>query len=147
MAGDQVTAGGRWARWLLLACTIIGLAAMHTLGHSGPEADGHGHAGHHPPEIAVGADMPAGVAADGGCAGCGQVSGPEAPERGGMSVWSVCVAVLTGLTAAIVMLALLVRWRAPTGGPPRARAGPPLVHGPPPRRTGLTLAAISVLRI
>jgi hypothetical protein len=36
------TAGtGRVARWMLLACTLFGLAAMHTLGHAGMQMGAH----------------------------------------------------------------------------------------------------------
>jgi hypothetical protein len=33
--------GGRWARLVLLLCTLVGLAAMHTLGHGGHDAAAH----------------------------------------------------------------------------------------------------------
>lgn len=38
---------GRVARWVLLACTLFGLAAMHTLGHGGMHGPAtHETAGH-----------------------------------------------------------------------------------------------------
>jgi hypothetical protein len=42
---DEAVAAGRMARWLLLACTLLGLAAMHTLGHAAmsmPQHSSHG---------------------------------------------------------------------------------------------------------
>jgi FlaG/FlaF family flagellin (archaellin) len=43
-------AGGRIARLLLLACTLFGLAAMHTIGHGGVDHVSH----HDEPQAAVG---------------------------------------------------------------------------------------------
>ncbi|MCI4063937.1 hypothetical protein MRQ36_15610 [Micromonospora sp. R77] len=33
---------GRWMRLVLLCCTLVGLAAMHTLGHGAHASDSHG---------------------------------------------------------------------------------------------------------
>jgi hypothetical protein len=41
---------GRSVRWLLLACTLFGLAAMHTIGHAGMRLEA---AGHHPATMAA----------------------------------------------------------------------------------------------
>ncbi|MGW1056908.1 hypothetical protein [Micromonospora rubida] len=37
-----VLTAGRWARLALLVCTLVGLAAMHTLGHGAHGGGGHG---------------------------------------------------------------------------------------------------------
>ncbi len=36
--------GGRPARWMLLLCTLLGPATMHTAGHAGMRIDAHPHA-------------------------------------------------------------------------------------------------------
>ncbi|WP_433316093.1 hypothetical protein [Micromonospora chersina] len=51
MAGTAAT--GRWVRLLLLLCTLVGLTAMHTLGHGAHSPSGQP-AGHEE-EIARGA--------------------------------------------------------------------------------------------
>lgn len=60
--------GGRWARLALLLCTLVGLAAMHTLGHGAHSGGTHG--GHdgaaprdgHPVAVALADVMAASVA-------------------------------------------------------------------------------------
>ncbi|WP_412747755.1 hypothetical protein [Krasilnikovia sp. M28-CT-15] len=136
---------GRLARWLLLACTLFGLAAMHTLGHAGLNMEAH--SGHAPVSV-----MTSGVMDGAGpvtwvtsvvdaCPGCPPGSGHD-----GMSGWDVCLAVLTGFAAlALLAVSLTGLWsdRAPVGTtwmPLRVPRGPPL-------GLGLVLAAGSVLRI
>lgn len=113
-------ATGRSVRWLLLFCTALGLAFMHTLGHAGVDG-GHSR----PPALQAVAGMPAlaGVAdcPDGHCDG-----------HGGPSAWSVCLAILTGLGLVVLLAVLLlavIRWhglRAPalTGSAAVPRAPP-----------------------
>lgn len=128
---------GRVARWLLLSCTLFGLALMHTIGHTGQH--------HHPDAtapVAVSLDVPTLVPAEcpaGHCDGHGS---------GGMSGWSVCVAVLGGLVA-VALLAALVAWVLSGRGRARAEAGgqPRAPRGPPRRAAGLALASVAVLRI
>lgn len=142
------------ARWLLLACTVVGLSAMHTLGHAGT----HRAHGEHPlpadrmASAAVAmtgtslttvlAGTAAAVAADCGCAHVR----PSAPGHGGLPTWSVCLAILGGLAVVVLAALRLMRSRryAEPGG--MAAALPLVPRGPPRRRTGLILATVSVLR-
>ncbi|GAA3347331.1 hypothetical protein GCM10020358_61710 [Amorphoplanes nipponensis] len=172
MRSDGTGQTGRFARLILLACTVFGLATMHTLGHSGvhaPAADPHGAASAGMASLAVNVPL-VGMAAPGGMASGATVHdrgllrdvavpasagvcdgrcahAPGSSPHGGTAGWGVCVAVLGGL-AMLVLLALAVagsRTRG-TGGPePRRRSV--VSRGPPVRRRGLALAAGSVLRI
>jgi membrane-associated phospholipid phosphatase len=127
---------GRAARWLLLACTLFGLAAMHTLGHAGMRMA----ADHHGVQVAAG-PVTMGLA-DAVGAHC-----PDGHCDGAMSGWSVCLAVLGGL-AVIVLLAILLSWAAS-----RRRVRLHLVavsaapRAPPRRTAGLTTASVAVLRM
>ncbi|MFD0578414.1 DUF6153 family protein [Dactylosporangium darangshiense] len=120
---------GRTARLVLLLATLVGLAAMHTLGHDGPHLTTPAHTGH----MATAAhDAPV-------------LDGP-ANGHHGMSGWDVCLAVLVAFAVLLLAAALLHGRRAAgaahlTGR--TARTGP---RAPPPRRVGLTLATVSVLR-
>ncbi len=167
--------GGRWGRLALLLCTLIGLAAMHTLGHgahSGGTHAGHGGAtprdGHPAPAaladgavalwaFAGGMDVPVGgmVAAvtlgvragcpAGGCAPARLL--PDGGRADGPSGWSACLAVLGALgVALLVAVLLLTRARAP--GPPSRQAGGVSAgpRAPPSRPLGLRLAEVSVSR-
>ncbi|MFI5894887.1 DUF6153 family protein [Actinoplanes sp. NPDC051513] len=141
MTGEPAAVAGRAARWLLLACTLFGLAAMHTLGHSGMHMDDH--AGHQPtgPVMAAAAAMnissdAVAITVTAGCPGCG-----------GMAEWNVCLAVLTGLAVLVLLAALLLARRRPGGAPARSARTRPRVPRGPPRPAGLAVTAISVLRI
>jgi hypothetical protein len=147
----EVTGIGRAARWVLLFCTLIGLATMHTLGHAGVHLGVSAHATAMPGGAAAEMDAAAApgrlsesvVAAP--CSGdhCG-----GQPDHGGLGGWSVCLAVLGGLAAVTVLLAglLLGHRRGPARVP-----GPAPVHRcaarAAPERTGLRVASVSVLRI
>lgn len=147
---QRTVTAGRVARWLLLSCTLLGLALMHTIGHTGAHAgrphqsaaamaapDGEGLV----PSIVAGAaallapaDCPAGH-----CDGHGS---------GGMSGWSVCVAILGGLLAVALLAALLASAISGRGHRRAESAGRPRVpRGPPHRPAGLALASVAVLRI
>jgi hypothetical protein len=149
---DGTGQGGRFVRLLLLAGTLFGLATMHTLGHAGMQT----HHDHHIAEIAAAASGPAHELAvmhevaepssagvcDGGCA---HAPGPS--PHGGMTGWSICVAVL-GAFAMIFLVAMVVarsrRRRPPEPGTDRWAV---VSRGPPVRPVGLAMAAVSVLRI
>ncbi len=178
---------GRLVRLLLLLCTLVGLTAMHTLGHvahaSADHATRHGTAQHPAPvepaapsTLAEPATAPAltGAAAHsalaamavlpavagmavrpvlaGAASGCPgdarQVRALPLGDLGGdPSGWSVCLAVLGALAAALLVAVLLragSRLAGPTvGGPFRVAAGS---RAPPTRPYGLRLATASVLR-
>ncbi|MET8837905.1 DUF6153 family protein [Micromonospora sp. NPDC004540] len=132
---------GRWVRLLLLLCTLVGLTAMHTLGHGGHASAGRpaAHAAGHTGEAATAPD----------CMddGCPVRALPLTHPGGDPSGWSICLAVL-GAFAVVLLLAVLLRAGsrgvAPAaGGPLRHAAGP---RAPPPRPYGLRLATTSVLR-
>lgn len=159
---------GQVARLVLLACTLLGLAAMHTIGHGAAShgAASHGAAGH-------GADRPDAVghlamdtadvvgamtqttsivsdllAGSDGCAGDGCTHAASTPSGdGGMGGWELCVAVLSAFGIAVLLAALLTaavtgRLRRPAG----RECGAAAPRGPPVRPFGLTLATVSVLR-
>ncbi|MFU8870893.1 DUF6153 family protein [Micromonospora sp. SL4-19] len=141
--GTQTAMTGRWVRLLLLLCTLVGLTAMHTLGHGAHASAGHAiaHGEGHPVAGSVG------VVEDCSGDGCHGSALPLRDLGGDPSGWSVCLAVL-GAFAVALLVAVLLRARsrvaAPTlGGPYRAAAGP---RAPPPRPYGLRLATASVLR-
>jgi hypothetical protein len=139
-------------RWILLAWTLLGMAAMHTIGHIGA---GHSMAMPEPPaaqrvqttammlaEHAVHVSAPASKPCPSGCAHArdgGQTGGGH-PDS-----WSVCLAILAAFAAAVLSGWLL---RATTGGganrPMRPLAITP--RAPPAGGVGLRLAGLSVLR-
>ena len=146
---------------MLLSCTLFGLAMMHTLGHAGPRAMTHHQLaaavgvaadGVHdspalsvlvPPALASAAFVPS-TMASGHCSGdhC------DGHGSGGMSGWSVCLAVLSGLIALVLLVALLswmVAGRGRTRGKHAGRS--PVPRGPPRRMAGLALVSVAVLRI
>jgi hypothetical protein len=136
--GRRTPAAGRLARWILLSCTLFGLATMHTLGHAGPEARGH---------LSPAA---AASAADGVTAMAAPLSRecPAGHCDSGMSGWSVCLAVLSGFAGAILLAALLSWATAGRGRAFGTASGRPTVpRGPPRRPAALTLASVAVLRI
>jgi len=150
---DGTGHGGPFARLILLACTLFGLATMHTLGHAGPHLHGHDHhlaeavaavsgSAHALDVMSEVAEPAPGGVCDGGCA-----HGPGPAPHGGTAGWSVCVAVLAAL-AVIFLLALVVA-RSRGGRPPGSGTNRWAVvsRGPPVRSAGLTMAATSVLRV
>jgi hypothetical protein len=138
----------RVPRWVLPIVLVLGVAAMHTLGHlshgrghgTASGAIGHGTApGHgrvHAPSV-----LPLAVAVD---------SGQEVSGLGGtlprLDPSSVCLAVLPSFLLLLMATAMLrARRRRNTGAigaRPAARGG-----RSPPRRTALRLARLSVLRV
>ena len=149
----------RIARLLLLFCTLLGLAAMHTIGHDAAgHGTGHGHV-RSPPAAAtqhviamaqVGLSAVVPVVEPVGCAGdgCTPVDLMVHGTSGGMSGWGLCVAVLSSFAIALLLSALLLtrvtgRSRLPDLGGGAARSP----RGPPGRALGLSVAAMSVLRM
>ena len=129
---------GWLGRWLLLACTLVGLAAMHSLGHGGAD---HVRA---VTDNAVTRMMGAEPVAVSDCDGCSHLSGPHQHD---MTMRDVCLAVLTAF-AVVLLLAVLRLSRS------RARTAPGSVQhsyavgprAPPSALVGLTLATVSVRR-
>ncbi|GIJ49623.1 hypothetical protein Val02_65090 [Virgisporangium aliadipatigenens] len=126
---------GRYARWILLACTLLGVAAMHTLGHID---GGHGHG-----TPSAGTVVMADVAAD--CAGDGCLGGHHRDEHMPMS-WSVCLAVVAGLAVATLLLWSIAARGRSASRPVDAPRIPWHSRGPPLPGAGLVLATTSVLR-
>ncbi|RZU53970.1 hypothetical protein EV385_5906 [Krasilnikovia cinnamomea] len=141
---------------MLLACTLFGLAAMHTLGHAGLHMEAH--TDHRPagPVVTVAAVTAAGPAVMevsasvvDGCPGCPHGADPSGSGHGdgGMSGWDVCLAVLTGFAALGLLAGLLLARSRPDRAPSGTPRTPPRVPRGPPLRLGLVLAAGSVLRV
>jgi hypothetical protein len=136
---------GRTARLVLLLATALGLALMHTLGHTGVRTDGHPAMTGMSTTAAVGAAgmLSAVVAAaqpcpDGHCDGHG---------GHGSGAWSACLAILTGLAVVVMLLWLLTVVQGRRLLPVPAVLRPLSPRAPPDRSTGLTLASAAVLRI
>jgi hypothetical protein len=129
-------------RWLLLACTLLGLAVMHTVGHASARMTPHDA---HPGTVAAMAPpLASWVAADAG----ESCSGEHCDGHGAMSGWSVCLAILQGFAVAFLLALVLLAVAGPRGATRQMRGG---IAAPasraPPRPAGLTIASISVLRI
>jgi hypothetical protein len=130
---------------VLLACTAFGLAAMHTLGHVGVHGDSHAAHAH----AAASADVAVTVeGAETHICGCTHLD-DSAPAQQPMPLWSICVAVLTGLAAVVLIAAFWRSLSRRTGYRPPVyhQCGPIACRAPPRRAAGLTVAAVSVLRI
>ena len=153
---SERAASGRVARWVLLACTVLGLAAMHTLGHGNSHAGaGHGEPAD-TPMVAMAAPMtvltaviavvPADVVAGEGCGQRCHLGGGSDRHRDDMAMFTVCLAVLAAFGIA-VLLTSLSRSRP---GPARSRAHRRTrwvaSRAPPGSGAGLRLAAVSVMR-
>ncbi|MEV0901621.1 DUF6153 family protein [Actinoplanes sp. NPDC049802] len=136
---------GRTARLALLLATALGLALMHTLGHTGVRADSH------PAMTGMSTTAAADVAGmlttvvtaaqpcpDGHCDGHG---------GHGSGAWSACLAILTGLAVIVMLLWLLTAVRGTRLLPVPAVLRALSPRAPPDRTTGLTLASAAVLRI
>jgi Family of unknown function (DUF6153) len=142
---DAAAGTGRLARWVLLACMLVGLAAMHSLGHGG---------GMHAAAMLADEHYAISTTAAASHAGSSMrdVFPQLNPSTGGsgddMAGWSVCLAVLGGFAVAVLLAALLVAAAGrydPVGVlTGRSGAGP---RAPPDRvPVGLALATVSVLR-
>ncbi|GAA0825006.1 hypothetical protein GCM10009525_17440 [Streptosporangium amethystogenes subsp. fukuiense] len=142
---------GRPASWvscrLLLIALVLGVAGMHTLGHlnhqrvhgNTPAAFGHSATADHGVREARPMFRPAPMPqAEQLISKLGDT--PLTPDPG-----SVCLAVLTSFLLLIGMASMRT-WR--TSQARAAGASPrPLLTRPPPRRTALRLARLSVLRV
>jgi hypothetical protein len=143
---------GRVARWMLLACTLFGLAVMHTLGHAGMQMGMH--AAHDGGSASQGLaatgdttmafEAVAAVTVD-GCAsdGCAH-AGPGHGHGGGMDGWSVCLAVLGGLAVVVLLSALLLGAATRRAVWSRLAARVVTPRGPPIRSAGLIIASVSL---
>lgn len=142
---------GRTARLMLLLATLLGLAAMHTLGHHGP----HVTPGHHDRHPAAGVVMSAAgiVMSDAGvvmsaaeACGCGAILAAPMPGGDGTGGWDVCLAVLVAFAVLLLAAVLLRASRAAATAHQPGRSGSVRPRGPPAGRVGLLLATVSVLR-
>jgi hypothetical protein len=136
---------GRLARWALLACTLVGLAAMHSLGHdAGAHATTKPAQGQHAVAMTADADRSAGDCPGDGCTRLSALPG----GGGEMAGWGVCLAIVGGF--AVVLLVAAARRIAGRRDDPAGAllvgsgAGPRAPPGLLP--AGLTLATVSVLR-
>lgn len=131
--------GTRVARRLLLLMLVLGIAGMHTLGHPEP---GHGRHGM----------TMAGHSWDGPGAVSPQVEDPHAVRQApaekppGLDPTTVCLAILTALALLVCAALAWYGWR-PAAGRPGGLGRVPYVARPPPERTAVRLARLSVLRI
>lgn len=148
----QAAGVGRSVRWILLLCTVFGLATMHTLGQAGVNPHTHG------PSAVMSDAVPAtsaGAAQPGVTDMASAASGGHCPDdhcggqhdHGGMSGWAVCLAVLGGLAVAVLLAALLLMPATRFLASSRERRSLLRAPRPPPRqRVGLTVASVAVLR-
>ena len=164
---SEQVAAGRIARWLLLAGTVIGVAAMHSLGHGSSHTVAghdrqHSTAAHGEPLSAMSAfaaamsgsttaltavltATPAAVTG-GVCSGECHLAGGPGRHRDDMLGFSVCLAVLAAFG-----IAVLLAWLRPsTSASAWARARTPVLwvasRAPPRAGAGLQVAALSVMR-
>ncbi|MBQ1025143.1 DUF6153 family protein [Micromonospora sp. C95] len=132
----------RWLRLVLLACTLFGLAAMHSLGHD-PLPATAGHGSHSAPSPASSVDG----CHDERCVALA-VHPLEEPGHGHSSGWAVCVAIAAGFALAVVLVVGTPRRTRRTS--PRDRRLTRALGGRAPPAfpmIGLTTASVSVLRI
>jgi hypothetical protein len=112
------------ARLVLLACTLFGLAAMHTVGHGAVTDSPHRTVAGSSPiaTIAAGVTGVGGDRDDCGGDGCAHRAAPPGDSRGGPWWWEVCTAVLTGVAgAALLALLLALPTRRSSPSPPAGR--------------------------
>jgi hypothetical protein len=103
---DEAGQTGRSVRWLLLACTLFGLAAMHTIGHGGMHLEA---AGHHPAAMAVA--MPGAISAETAAGRKATLVEPAAvPEM----TWAVPAAG-PGVTPTVLTAMTGASWAEPAG--------------------------------
>ncbi|SBT51296.1 hypothetical protein GA0070611_5113 [Micromonospora auratinigra] len=141
---------GRLVRLLLLFCTLVGLTAMHTLGHGAHAPADHpahvrtGHAADRHPAVVPPAMEPMSDCAGDGCRARLL---PLGEAGGAPSGWDVCLAVLGAFAVALLVAGLLRSCARSAGHHPGGPAGRVVgPRAPPPRRYGLRLATVSVLR-
>ncbi|MFC4110209.1 hypothetical protein [Micromonospora zhanjiangensis] len=158
MTGMSAVRGGWLVRFVLLTATLIGLAAMHSLGHEPAMADHHDRPGMSPitqtvlqPAAALTKTVAAmSVAAPSGCAGdrCTGLSSASGDAPGNMPGWAVCLAVVGAFGVALALAAALLRRATVTTPGDRRQASVAVSRGPPAcPRLGRRVAEVSVLRI
>ncbi|MFC6567885.1 DUF6153 family protein [Actinoplanes utahensis] len=143
MNQSPAIAVGRTARTVVLLATALGLALMHTLGHTGVRADVHQAMAGMASQVSGTGAMQVMVSAADPCQG-GHCDGHGGHGSG---LWSACLAILAGLAVAVLLLVLAaaIARRQPMPSPGALRVRSP--RAPPDRPTGLTLASTAVLRI
>lgn len=143
MKSAAVTVSEHLARLLLLTCTVLGVAALHTIGHAAlSELD-------HQDRVAAAAATV--VTADtgdvGGCDGDGCAHNAAAPVGGTNTSrwWDVCVAVLSVLAVGWLAAGMCMRAHnaARSAGITTWRPPPGTARGP---SMGLALTTAVVLR-
>ncbi|WP_285792939.1 hypothetical protein [Micromonospora sp. NBRC 107095] len=153
MTGMSAVRGGRLVRLVLLTATLIGLAAMHSLGHQ-PAVAGPHHGAAMAPEAQRGAILTAVAAMNDagphGCAGdgCEGVTAAPGGTPGHMPGWALCLAVVGAFGVSLALTAALLLGR--TGVTSRDRSQPSVAvpRGPPAwSPMGQRVAAVSVLRL
>lgn len=129
---------------MLLACTLVGLAAMHSLGHDPitsmrPAAE---HANHTD-------GQPTTPAAHGcGTDTCDHPSvSPPGHDNGHLPGWQVCLALVAAVGLAVALGALLLARTSHARLRHRPRRRAASSRAPPAPRIGLHLSAVSVLRV
>lgn len=129
-------------RWLLLIALVLGITGMHTLGH--PES-AHGHHG----VVVVGSEHSWGGPMVASPRDGDHHAVRQAPDNGfpKLDPLTVCLAIMASLALlALSLYALRVRPAAMTGPSTHGGQGMSIAR-PPPKRTAVRLALLSVLRI
>jgi len=138
---------GRIARLVLLACTLLSLTALHTIGHAAVTGGDH-------PAVTVSAAGPELVLiavaprdADGcGDDGCAHQSVMPGGAHDTSHQWEVCVAVLSVLAAGVLLAALLLIAAFGRGPIPARRQPPWTSRIPRILPLGLVLTTVAVVR-
>lgn len=148
MTGPHRSAYGRAAQWLLLLGTVLGLAAMHTLGHAGMQMGSEvGHSCRTGSAMVADDGMPAAAVTLLMNAVADPCAGDGCHDCGAMTGWSVCAAVLGGLAVAVLFALLLVVRRRSASGSGRSLTAHGTSRSPPIPVTSVLVRSTAVLRI
>lgn len=153
VTGVSAVRGGWLVRFVLLAATLTGLAAMHSLGHQ-PAGAGPHHGAAMPTDTRgdaqSGAVLTAVAAVSPECAGegCAGLTAAPGGSPGHMPGWAVCLAVVGAFGISLALTAALLLRRTGVTSHDRSQPSVAVSRGPPAwSPMGQRVAAMSVLRI
>ncbi|MFI9362009.1 DUF6153 family protein [Kitasatospora sp. NPDC053057] len=132
---QQRSYGSSLSRLLLLVALLLGIVAMHTLGHPSGGHGGHG------PQLTAAQQMPEHHAT-----AAGPAHAMADPVADGMDPMTVCLAVLAGWTLVLLVAGSLSRRSGDAAAEVRARLLRAVRALPPPGGGRILLSRLSVLR-